>query len=98
MNGIVGEGMDDLVALITGDLSDYNQDNRVFMARRRHVDALIRARECLLQARKIFQESCAGELIAEDLRKAQQHLSEITGEFSTEDLLGEIFSKFCVGK
>ena len=93
-----GEGMDDLVALITGDLSDYNQDNRVFMARRRHVDALIRARECLLQARKIFQESCAGELIAEDLRKAQQHLSEITGEFSTEDLLGEIFSKFCVGK
>ena len=51
-----------------------------------------------MQARQVFLESCAGELIAEDLRKAQHHLAEITGEFSTEDLLGEIFAKFCVGK
>ncbi|MFV2031205.1 MAG: tRNA modification GTPase, partial [Gammaproteobacteria bacterium] len=93
-----GEGMEELVALITGDTSDYNQDNRTIMARRRHVDALIRARDSLNQAREIFIESCAGELIAEELRKTQLHLNEITGEFSTEDLLGRIFSHFCVGK
>ncbi|MCH7881154.1 MAG: tRNA uridine-5-carboxymethylaminomethyl(34) synthesis GTPase MnmE [Proteobacteria bacterium] len=93
-----GEGMEDLITLITGELSDYNQDNRTIMARRRHVDALIRARDSLAQALQIFHSSCAGELIAEELREAQQHLNEITGEFSTEDLLGEIFSKFCVGK
>ncbi len=93
-----GVGREELVTLITGEVSDYNQDNRTIMARRRHVDALIRARDSLARALQIIRASCAGELIAEELRETQQHLNEITGEFSTEDLLGEIFSKFCVGK
>ena len=93
-----GEGMDQLIDLITDKFADYNQDNQTIMARRRHVDALLRARECLCQAQRIFAETQSGELMAEDLRQAQQHLSEITGEFTSDDLLGKIFSSFCIGK
>jgi tRNA modification GTPase len=66
-----------------------------FMARARHLDALGRAASHLAAAR----ESAAQlELFAEELRLAQSALSEITGEFTADDLLGEIFSKFCIGK
>ena len=66
-----------------------------FMARARHLDALSRAGDHLTAAR----ESAAQlELFAEELRLAQAALSEITGEFTADDLLGEIFSKFCIGK
>jgi tRNA modification GTPase len=91
-------GMVELVDRITGHISDYNQDNHTFMARRRHVDALQRTRECLRQATHGFEQSRSGELMAEDLRLAQQSLNEITGEFSSDDLLGRIFSSFCIGK
>ena len=93
-----GEGMDELIDLITDKFSDYNQDDQSIMARRRHVDALIRARQGLQQAQRIFIETQSGELMAEDLREAQQYLSEITGEFTSDDLLGKIFSSFCIGK
>ncbi|MCK4952153.1 MAG: 50S ribosome-binding GTPase, partial [Gammaproteobacteria bacterium] len=69
-----------------------------FTARRRHLDALQRANQSLLHARTQLGENRAGELAAEDLRLAQQALSEITGEFSSDDLLGKIFSDFCIGK
>ena len=68
-----------------------------FSARRRHLQALHATRAHLgngnnhLNARN-------GDLLAEELRLAQQQLSEITGEFSSDDLLGEIFSSFCIGK
>jgi tRNA modification GTPase len=66
-----------------------------FMARARHLDALGRAAGHLAAAR----ESAAQlELFAEELRLAQAALSEITGEFTADDLLGEIFSTFCIGK
>lgn len=69
-----------------------------FTARRRHLDALERARQ-LLQAGSIqLQVAAAGELLAEDLRQAQNALSEITGEFTPDELLGRIFSSFCIGK
>ena len=69
-----------------------------FLARRRHLDALARAEGFVQQSKKQLVEIKAGELVAEDLRLAQQALSEITGEFSSDDLLGEIFSSFCIGK
>lgn len=69
-----------------------------FMARRRHLDALERAAERLLVARDQLEIYVAGELVAEELRLAQESLSEITGEFSSDDLLGRIFSSFCIGK
>ena len=69
-----------------------------FMARRRHLDALGRAAERLLVAKEQLEVYVAGELVAEELRLAQESLSEITGEFSSDDLLGRIFSSFCIGK
>lgn len=93
-----GNGMDRLIDRITGEAADYNQENRAFMARRRHVDALQRAQEFLRQAARSFEQSRSGELMAEDLRLAQQCLNEITGEFTSDDLLGKIFSSFCIGK
>ncbi|MFT4606826.1 MAG: tRNA modification GTPase [Urechidicola sp.] len=93
-----GEGIDALIDLIVGKDSDYNQDNQTILARRRHVEALISAQESLYQADSIFTETHSGELMAEDLRITQQHLNEITGEFTSDDLLGTIFSSFCIGK
>ncbi|MDH3761038.1 MAG: tRNA uridine-5-carboxymethylaminomethyl(34) synthesis GTPase MnmE [Gammaproteobacteria bacterium] len=93
-----GDGMEALIERITGHISDYNQDNQAFMARRRHVDALIRARDQVRQAAETFNATRSGELMAEDLRSAQQNLNEITGEFTSDDLLGRIFSTFCIGK
>lgn len=69
-----------------------------FIARRRHLDALKRAEQFLLKGQNELESRRAGELLAEDLRMAQQALSEITGEFTSEDLLGRIFSSFCIGK
>src|SRR6185312_5850067 len=68
-----------------------------FTARRRHLDALKRAREHLEEAADHVQAG-AGELLAEELRLAQLCLNEITGEFTSDDLLGKIFSSFCIGK
>ena len=68
-----------------------------FMARRRHLDALDKVSNHLLMADKQLSAK-AGELLAEELRICQQYLSEITGEFTSDDLLGRIFSSFCIGK
>jgi len=68
-----------------------------FMARRRHLDALRRTQAHVAAAHARARER-AGELLAEELRQAQQALSEITGGFTSDDLLGRIFSSFCIGK
>jgi tRNA modification GTPase len=73
-------------------------DAGAFAARRRHLDALARARAAVQTAAEVLQSSRAFELFAEDLRMAQRALGEITGEFTSDDLLGEIFSSFCIGK
>ena len=69
-----------------------------FTARRRHIDALTRADDRFQTGRKALEESKAGELLAEELRLAQAALGEITGSFTSDDLLGKIFSEFCIGK
>jgi len=69
-----------------------------FMARRRHLTAIDTAHESVKAAQQNLQTVQAGELIAEELKTAQNALSEITGEFSSDDLLGRIFSSFCIGK
>ncbi|MBL4621443.1 MAG: tRNA uridine-5-carboxymethylaminomethyl(34) synthesis GTPase MnmE [Immundisolibacteraceae bacterium] len=70
----------------------------VFIARRRHLDALNKTAQAISDGNQSLLKYGAGELLAEELRLAQQFLAEITGEFSSDDLLGEIFSSFCIGK
>ncbi|HHF6614527.1 TPA: tRNA uridine-5-carboxymethylaminomethyl(34) synthesis GTPase MnmE [Haemophilus influenzae] len=69
-----------------------------FLARRRHLDALEKAAEHLQIGLVQLTEFHAGELLAEELRLVQSYLSEITGQFTSDDLLGNIFSSFCIGK
>ncbi|CAG0938331.1 tRNA modification GTPase MnmE [Gallionellaceae bacterium] len=89
-----GAGLDllrnKLLALI-----GWHQEAGVFMARERHVRALIAARDHLVRAAKVVSQA---EFFAEELRLAQDHLNSITGEFTADDLLGQIFSRFCIGK
>jgi len=76
-------------------VNDLRED--VFVARTRHVNALEKAKLFLEQALNVCDKS-KSELLAEELRMAQHMLGEITGEYSADDLLGEIFSRFCIGK
>jgi tRNA modification GTPase len=93
-----GEGIDALRQRIR-ELAGYdNQGEGAFTARRRHIRALRRAREHFDNGRRALEETKAGELLAEELRLSQQALGAITGAFSADDLLGKIFSEFCIGK
>jgi tRNA modification GTPase len=73
-------------------------ESGTFMARRRHIDALNRAQEHLEIGYLQLTEMSAGEILAEELKLTQDCLNEITGEFTSDDLLGKIFSSFCIGK
>ena len=91
-------GLDDLVAFLQTSMGFQGQEEGLFSARRRHLDALEKALQLVDTGRRQLSASGAGELLAEDLRQAQNHLSEITGQFTSDDLLGHIFSSFCIGK
>ena len=91
------EGIDGLVSLISAR-AGYQPEEDTFIARTRHVDAMRRCQAYLSDAHEQLVVYQAGELMAESLRMAQQALSEITGEFSADDLLGKIFGSFCIGK
>lgn len=93
-----GDGIDLLRSHLKACVGFQHMAEGEFIARRRHLDALQRAREHLVQGEKSLHQDQAGELLAEDLRLAQRSLSEITGEFTADDLLGRIFSSFCIGK
>jgi tRNA modification GTPase len=93
-----GMGLDELKAALKRSAGYQQSPEGAFMARRRHLQALADTRACVATARSHLLESAAGELAAEELRSAQQHLSLITGAFSADELLGEIFGRFCIGK
>ena len=93
-----GAGLDLLRAHLKAGVGYIEGEAGALSARRRHLDALNRARGNVEAAAGILQSTRAFELFAEDLRLAQRNLSEITGEFTSEDLLGEIFGSFCIGK
>ncbi len=92
-----GEGVDALRAHIKQALGYQADGVGAISARERHVVALQRARDCFERAVALLGQR-QGELVAEELRLAQQALGEITGEFGSDDLLGAIFSSFCIGK
>lgn len=80
-------------------VAGWHQAEDVFIARERHLRALASARDHVDSARAVVSGALpALELFAEELRLAQQALGEITGEFTADDLLGVIFSRFCIGK
>jgi tRNA modification GTPase len=93
-----GLGIDALRERIRQLAGYQNLGEGAFTARRRHLDALRRAERHFVAGRRALQEARAGELLAEELRLAQQDLGEITGTVSSDDLLGRIFSEFCIGK
>jgi tRNA modification GTPase len=92
-----GAGLADLRAHLQAAIGYAPGDTGALSARARHLDALARARGHLDAACALLADK-RGELVAEELRGAQQALGEITGEFSSEDLLGRIFGSFCIGK
>jgi tRNA modification GTPase len=93
-----GAGLSLLKEHLLESMGFQGTENTEFLARRRHLHAIDRALQALEKGRVALENEQAGELLAEDLRQAQSALSEITGEFSADDLLGEIFSSFCIGK
>jgi len=93
-----GEGIDLLRDHLKQSMGFTQNMEGGFLARRRHLQALEQAAQHLLQGKEQLLGAWAGELLAEELRLSQQCLSEITGEFSSDDLLGRIFSSFCIGK
>lgn len=93
-----GAGIDELRAKIREQAGYENLGEGAFTARKRHLEALQRAARHFATGRTALDETRAGELLAEELRLCQQALGEITGAVSSDDLLGKIFSEFCIGK
>jgi tRNA modification GTPase len=93
-----GQGMEILRQRIRETVGATDQAEGSFSARQRHTDALKRTGMHLAAGHQAMEREQAGELLAEELRLAQQTLGEITGEMLPDDLLGEIFSSFCIGK
>ena len=91
-------GLDSFFDYLRAESGLADQSDGVFSARRRHIVALEKTSELVKAGTLQLRQAGAGELLAEDLRQAQTTLSEITGEFTSDDLLGRIFSSFCIGK
>ncbi len=93
-----GQGIEQLINHIADRVIGKHSEEGVFSARERHITALQQAQEHINTAHRCIQNLATAELVAEELRLAQNALSEITGEYRSDDLLGAIFSSFCVGK
>ncbi len=98
LSALTGQGIELLTEHLKAVAGYCSDAAGTFSARTRHVDALQRAAHSIRDARRQFIDTPALELAAEELRSAQTALSEVTGELSSDDLLGEIFSSFCIGK
>lgn len=93
-----GQGIEALKDHLKAVMGFSNTAETGFSARRRHLKAIETARDHITNGEHQLQHYAAGELLAEDLRLAQQSLSEITGTYTADDLLGQIFGSFCIGK
>lgn len=98
LSAATGEGLDRLEALVASELGLTGETGGEFSARQRHVDQIVEALACVQRGRDELAASGSGELLAEELRRAAEALGEITGTLSADELLGRIFSSFCIGK
>jgi tRNA modification GTPase len=98
VSALTGAGIAELRGHLKGCMGFQTVEGGAISARLRHLEALARARAHVEEAERQLTERRAGELVAEELRAAQTALNEITGEFTSDDLLGRIFSSFCIGK
>jgi tRNA modification GTPase len=84
--------------LVESVIGDFNMADETIVSNVRHYDALQRTIFSLEKAQRDLQENVTADFIAMDIRQAMYDLGSITGDISTDDLLGNIFSKFCIGK
>jgi tRNA modification GTPase len=98
MSAKTGDGLELLKHHLKQCMGYDSHSESQFSARRRHLLALQAAMDALLAGEQQLLNAGAGELLAEDLRLCQHHLGEITGAVSSDELLGHIFSSFCIGK
>jgi tRNA modification GTPase len=98
ISALTGEGLGALREHLKQCVGYRSVEGGAISARRRHLESLARSRAHAEEAARLLAERRAGELVAEELRAAQQALNEITGEFTSEDLLARIFAGFCIGK
>ncbi|QGU33760.1 tRNA uridine-5-carboxymethylaminomethyl(34) synthesis GTPase MnmE [Thermochromatium tepidum] len=98
LSAVTGAGLELLRGQIKAHAGLSAHPEGAFIARRRHLEALERARSTLQAAAANLELRLGAELVAEELHLAQRALGEITGEFTSEDLLNRIFSSFCIGK
>ena len=98
VSALTGDGMDSLRERIRAAAGVVEDSGGSFSARQRHVEALKRAARHIDTGYHVMEETGSGELLAEELRLAQAALGELTGETLADDLLGDIFSSFCIGK
>ena len=93
-----GDGIDALIQTIEDSLLVQGAHDSVFSARQRHVDTLSEAHHALTESLNAFEQHNAAELLAEDLKRVQTALDSLTGRVASDDILGLIFSSFCIGK
>jgi tRNA modification GTPase len=93
-----GDGINALHECLRAAAGYRNLGEGAFTSRKRHIDALRRAAKHFMTGKAALEDEKAGELLAEELRLSHEALSEITGAVSSDDLLGRIFSEFCIGK
>jgi tRNA modification GTPase len=93
-----GEGVELLKQHLKQSVGFDASESGTFMARRRHINALNKTQYHVENGFDLLEQQSAGELLAEELKLAQNFLNEITGEFTSDDLLGKIFTSFCIGK
>lgn len=94
----VGDGIEELIKSIEEALLVQGASDSQFSARQRHVDALNEANRALSESLQAFEHHTAAELLAEDLKRVQTAIDSLTGQVASDDILGLIFSSFCIGK
>jgi tRNA modification GTPase len=90
--------IDQLIAALTDTVKGYNQENQTIVTNVRHFEILQKCKLSLIKVAEGLEMQIPGDLLAMDIRETLQHLGEITGQITTDDLLGNIFANFCIGK